>query len=226
MTVDEQATAICAALIGRRVQPKSEVRELFRDERVRVLVEQRLAAVGLELATHIYTEHVALKVAKPLEGAVFDDGKDGWQRTNVGLSRGATALLVIIWAKLILPKRQIQIERQHREDQLSLLPGREPIPTGELVRLEEKTLFADFAAKLGGKAWFRRHLVDLDRHGFIQRRDGVITEGPMLDTLIDYAVLAPRILDGCLAAVVEHGSPSAAGQALPTQQSQDSDVPL
>jgi hypothetical protein len=42
----------------------------------------------------------------------------------------------------------------------------------------------------------------LERHGFILRRQDEIAEGPLLDVLLDYEVMAPRILNGALADVL------------------------
>lgn len=204
MTTEQKARQICAALIAKKVLHKDEVKELFRDESLRIQVENTLKTVGLELSTHIYTEHVAVKVGKEMETTVFDDGHGGWLKSNVGLSRGGLALLVILWAKLILPKRQMQIDRMTPDDlnQLSLLKERKSIPHKELVKLEEKTILADFGDKLGGKTKFRTYLAELSRHGFIYKRDEIITEGPMLDTIIDDSILASRIIDGCLAEII------------------------
>ena len=204
MTVSNKAGLICARLISRRFLRKNEIKELFLDENIRSQVEDLFKSVGLELVTHIYTDYVALKVRKDMEHAVFEDGVGGNLTTNINLSRGAITLLAIVWAKLILPKRQMQIERKtpENDNQMTLLKERKPIPKEELVRLEESAVFADFGEKLGGKTRFGQYLSELSRHGFIRRREGIITEGPMLDTIIDYSFLAPRIINGCLAEVV------------------------
>lgn len=195
---------ICAKLISRKVLPKGEVKELFRDENLRAEVEELLKAVGLELATHIYTDQVAVKVCKSVETAVFEDGNGGYLTTNLHLSRGAVTLLVILWAKLILPKRQMQIERKSLDpaDQISFLKERKSIPQRELAQLKEEALLADFGEKLGGKTKFSTYLGELSRNGFICKREKIITEGPLLDTLIDYGILAPRVIEGCLSEVV------------------------
>lgn len=202
-----KANVICAKLISRKALPKSEVKELFRDENLRAQVEELLRSTGLELATHIYTDHVTVKVCKSMESAVFEDGNGSYLTTNLNLSRGAVTLLVILWAKLILPKRQMQIERKGLDDtgQIAFLHERRPIPQKELVKLKEEALLADFGAKLGGKTKFGQYLAELGRNGFIHRREGALTEGPLMDTLIDYGILASRIIDGCLAEVIGLG---------------------
>lgn len=204
MKVQEKARAICTKLISRKVLPKDEVKDIFRDDNLRLQVEDMLQATGLELATHIYTDHVALQVCKDMESTAFDNGQGGWLKTNIGLSRGAITLLVIIWGKLILPKRQMQIERKTPGDsgQMTLLKERKPVPKKDLVSLDEKALLADFGKKLGGKTRFGTYMAELNRHGFVHRRKGTITEGPLLDTIVDYHILASRIIDGCLAEVI------------------------
>ena len=207
MTNLNKAGVICAKLISKKVLPKTDLKDLFRDENLRAQVEELLKSVGLELATHIYTDQVAVKVCNGMESAVFEDGNGGYLTTNIHLSRGAVALLVILWAKLILPKRQMQIERKSPDptDQISLLKERKSIPQRELIKLKEETLLADFGEKLGGKTKFATYLGELSRNSFIQRREGIITEGALLDTLIDYGLLASRIIDGCLAEVIGLG---------------------
>ena len=53
---------------------------------------------------HPYAAHVALCIAKAQETDVFGGGR-AWAASNLQLDRDAMALLVVIWAQLILPKR-------------------------------------------------------------------------------------------------------------------------
>ena len=46
------------------------------------------------------------------------------------------------------------------------------------------------------------NLKRLEAHGFIERRGDDITEGPLLDLLLDYDSLAQRVLDGALGHVL------------------------
>ncbi len=201
MTATERARQIASGLIARRYIHRKELRDMFLDEDLMAEVERNLATVGLELATHIYAEYVSVKVVREMEPHVFSDGKGGYRASNTGLSRGALALLTIIWAKIILPKRQMQIERRTPEDngQDSLWQQRKPIPVEEnMVTLDDKALLADFAAKFGGKTLFYRYLAELARAEFIVRREGKIYEGPLLDVVVDYGVVAQRIINGAL----------------------------
>jgi hypothetical protein len=68
--------------------------------------------------------------------------------------------------------------------------------------LSYKALLEDYGPQLGKKLRLDANLKLLERHGFILRRQDEIAEGPLLDVLLDYDVLAPRILDGALAEVL------------------------
>ena len=65
-----------------------------------------------------------------------------------------------------------------------------------------RSLLADFGAQLGKKMRLDGNLRRLEAHGFIVRRGDDIAEGPLLDLLLDYDALAPRILDGALGDVL------------------------
>jgi hypothetical protein len=64
--------------------------------------------------------------------------------------------------------------------------------------LPETVLMDDYARQLGGKARVNINLGVLSRTGFIQRRNKIISEGPLLDLAFDYAQLAPRVIEGAL----------------------------
>ena len=60
-------------------------------------------------------------------------------------------------------------------------------------------LLEDYGKLLGGRARLQQFaLPQLSRLGFIERRNKVICEGPLLDLAFDYAEFAPRILEGAL----------------------------
>ncbi|NOY39247.1 MAG: hypothetical protein GXO95_03185 [Nitrospirae bacterium] len=83
---------------------------------------------------------------------------------------------------------------------------RRPIPVEEnMVTLDDKSLLADFAAKFGGKTLFYRYLSELARAEFIVRREGKIYEGPLLDVVVDYGVVAQRIINGALGEMLGFG---------------------
>ena len=81
--------------------------------------------------------------------------------------------------------------------------------------IAEASLLADFAPVLGHKTYVQGKLLSrLAQLGFIERRGGMIFEGPLLDVLLDYRVLAERIIHGTLGAVLAR-----AGHPLPDADS-------
>lgn len=131
--------------------------------------------------------------------------EDQWLSNNLELKRDQMALLVVLWAMLILPKRSRQIERKDEastQRQSEMFAADKPLPTAaELdISIAEATLLADFDDRLSGRTRVRNFgLPVLSRHGFIERRDGRIYEGPLLDLVLDYNRMARRVLDGALA---------------------------
>ena len=200
----DDAQVLIARLIAERWVPRAEplARRVLVDEDFRVEIERRLAACGLRLLDNPYATHIALGLAGAAEEPVL--ARNGqWLSSNLGLARDCVALLVVLWALLILPKRERQLSRRDStETQQNDMFGLEkPIPTGEDIEgsLKEQTLMADFGKQLGGKMRVNVNLGLLSRHGFIERQKGIIREGPLLDLALDHGVLAPRILDGALA---------------------------
>lgn len=200
------AAPLIARLLARRSLPRSDpgVSRLLVDAGLRGEVEARLAACGLRLLDHPYAAHVAIGVDRAAESAVFETDKD-WQASNIGLSRDVVALLVLLWALIILPKRERQISRDSLESQgqsdlfgaASRPVDRDSAAVSGVVA--ESALLEDYGKLLGGKARVRQFMLPtLNRLGFIERRLGMIHEGPLLDLALDYAELAPRILQGAL----------------------------
>ena len=202
--VNHSAQALIARLIAERWMPRSEplARRVLVDEAFREEIEQRLAACGLRLLDNPYATHIALGLATAAEEPVMARGGQ-WLASNLNLPRDGVALLVVLWSLLILPKRERQVSRRDNTEiqQNDMFGMDKPIPTGADVEgsVQESALLADFGKQLGGKMRVNVNLGLLSRHGFIERRGGVIHEGPLLDLALDHGVLAPRILDGALA---------------------------
>ena len=200
----DDAQVLIARLIAGRWVPRADAlsRRVLVDEEFREEIERRLAACGLRLLDNPYATHIALGLASTAEEPVLArDGK--WLSSNLGLARDCVALLVVLWALLILPKRERQISRRDSTEtqQNDMFGVEKSIPTGGDVEgaLKERTLIADFGKQLGGKTRIGFNLGILSRHGFIERHQGIVHEGPLLDLALDHGVLAPRILDGALA---------------------------
>ncbi|RPE77311.1 hypothetical protein [Vulcaniibacterium tengchongense] len=204
---DPIATLI-ARLLAERWLPREDaaVRQVLVDAELRDDLDRRLAAAGLRLLEHPYAAHVAVGVARAQEHDVFGSAR-AWAASNLQLDRDALALLVVLWALLVLPKRQRQIARQEAEraqDQEQMFAELKPVPVGaEVVEpVNERTLLADYGDKLGGKFRINLNLGLLQRHGFIVRRKERIHEGPLLDLAFDYERIASRVMDGALSFVV------------------------
>lgn len=203
--MERELQTLVARLAAQRWLPRSDalIKRALTDDLFFNALRERLGACGLELIEHPYADHVALRIKRELEQPVFG-GDDAWLSNNLELTRDQIALLVVLWALLILPKRSRQIERQHERDaqrQGEMFAAEKPLPTAAELRisLTEATLLADFGERLGGKTRLNIGLGKLARSGFIERRDGRIQEGPLLDLALDYNRMARRVLDGTLA---------------------------
>jgi len=198
----EIQTLIARLLAHRYVEREDSLaRRALTDEAFRAELDLRLAACGLHLLENPYAGHIAVGLQREMEDPVFGR-QDNWLSNNMGLQRDGVALLVVLWALIILPKRERQVARHDKEamDQGDMFAAEKPLPRGEGVSagVAERTLLADFAPKLGGKMRVNVNLGILSRLGFIQRRNKMIYEGPALDLLMEYPVLESRIIDGAL----------------------------
>ncbi|WP_394004274.1 hypothetical protein ACF3M1_04465 [Luteimonas sp. WGS1318] len=206
--MSDTTASLIARLLAERWLPRDDhaVRRVLVDAELRDDLDRRLAAAGLRLLEHPYAAHVAVGIARAQEADVFGHG-DAWAASNLQLSRDTTALLVVLWALLVLPKRQRQITRQdveRQQDQEQMFAELKPVPVGaEIVEpVNERTLLADYGDRLGGKQRIQMNLGTLNRHGFIVRRKERIQEGPLLDLAFDYERIAGRVMDGALAFVI------------------------
>ncbi|MEO6195898.1 MAG: hypothetical protein ABIS20_23005 [Thermoanaerobaculia bacterium] len=175
----DSAALICARLLRAGAVPRAELPDLDFPE-VRRDVERRLQAVGLLLATSAYSEHVGIRLSSEVTAdSAFDAA------SNLGLRSDACALLVILWARLVLQKRTAADTRE--------LPGQGEIFTGERaaaargfrpsVRLE--ALVREFRAVLGGRSRIQSLVTQLRRLQFLAGHGEVIEAGPLLELGID-----------------------------------------
>ena len=203
--MEAELQTLVARLAAQRVLPRSDVlvRRALTDDLFFNALTERLKACGLELVEHPYADHVCLRIRRELEQPVFG-AEDHWLSNNLHLTRDQMALLVVLWALLILPKRSRQIDRKNdatAQRQGEMFAGDKPLPKAfELdISIAEATVLADYGTRLGGKTRIQTGLSLLRRHGFIERRDGRLHEGPLLDLVLDYNRMARRVLDGALA---------------------------
>jgi len=178
------------------------VKKALTDEAFRQELESRLHSCGLKFVENPYAGYVALALERDMEQPVMGD-REEWLSNTMNLDRGTIALLVVLWALIVLPKRQRQIERREVGDnqgQSELFADEKPLETGRSVSapVNRNALIADFGDRLGKATKVRANLGTLARLGFIIQRQEEIYEGPLLDLLFDYHQLAGRILDGAL----------------------------
>lgn len=216
----DDAAQLAAQLLARRWLPRSHplVRRALIDTELWTLLGQRLAAVGLKVVDNVHADHIAVALVRPAESAVF--GEMGLAaNNNLDLPRDGVALLVVLWSLIVLPKRQRQVARSDaiHAGQGEMFAADKPLPQAASVAplISYRSLLADFGDQLGKKLRLDTNLKLLERHGFVTRRGEDIAEGPLLDLLIDYDLLAPRILDGALGDVLMR-----AGHTLPREEEQ------
>jgi len=179
------------------------VKRALSDEQFRADVDARLLATGMKLLDNVYADHVTLALHRAIEPKIFG-ARDIWQNNNFGLARDGVALLVVLWALIILPKRERQETHQQADDEQNDMFGKEkPVPRAEdtSIGIPYKALLADFGDKLGKKTRLDMNLGILSRLGFIERRGDILLEGPLLDLLMDTDLLKERIINGALADV-------------------------
>jgi hypothetical protein len=201
--MDIELKTLTSRLLAHRVVSRADplARRALLDEIFRNELDRRLAEVGLRLVENPYAEHLAVALLPQMTEPVFGAG-DSWVNNNLGLPRDGVALLVILWALIILPKRERQIalvEAGHVEQE-DMFGAQQTVETGDAVStgVSEDALYADFGKALGGRTRFNTNLGRLANLGFVVRRNHMLNEGPMLDLMIDYSQMAPRIIEGAL----------------------------
>ncbi len=214
--MEQDIKTLTARLLANRWLPRNDrlVRRALVDETFRVELDHRLAAVGLQLQDNPYAGHVAAALVPEMIEPVFG-AKREYAASNVGLTRDEIALLVVMWSLIVLPKRERQVTRREVADdgQGDMFGTEKPVEHGETVSagISEASLIADFGPLLGGRSRVKNFMLGkLARLGFIERRNGILAEGPLLDVALDYRVMADRIIHGTLAEVI-----SRAGHPLP-----------
>ncbi|MDY0308806.1 MAG: hypothetical protein RBR29_03305 [Castellaniella sp.] len=220
-TLDDAALLI-AELLASRWLPRRHprVRQALIDADLWQTVQDRLALSGLRLIDNIHADHVCVALLRGAETTVF--GETGLNaNNNVRLPRDAVSLLVLLWSLIVLPKRERQAARAataETDGQAEMFTAERPIPSAASVSpvVSYKALLADFGPQLGRKTRMDGNLKRLEAQGFILRKGDDISEGPLLDLLLDYDALAPRILEGALSDVLARARQQAESDASTT----------
>ncbi len=185
------------------------VKRALTDEAFRQEVDGRLAACGMKFLDNVYADNVTLALTREIEPKIFGS-REVWQNNNLGLSRDGVALLVVLWALIILPKRERQEAHQAAlEDQEDMFGKDKPLPRAEdaSMGISYRALLADFGDKLGKKTRMDMNLGQLAKLGFVARQGDMIAEGPLLDLMMDTDALKDRIVNGALADIFHRPKP-------------------
>ena len=215
--INDDSQILIARLLTHQTLRRDDklVKRVLSDELFRAEVDKRLLESGLKMIDNVYADHVTLALHRSVEPKIFG-AKDIWQNNNFGLTRDGVALLVVLWAQIILPKRERQETHQHADDdQDDMFDKDKPLPRAEetSIGISYTALLSDFGDKLGKKTRMDMNLGTLSRMGFIERRGDVILEGALLDLLMDTDVLKERIINGALADVFKR-APVAVAEAV------------
>lgn len=189
-------TQIISRLIINGYLHRKDALELM-NPNIRKEVEDRLQRVGLTLVSSAYSEYYGIRLIKEIESDPIND----WV-SNYKMDEACYALLVILWAKLVLPKRISKDEGQSLEDnkQILLVEDKNAWEKYTHLSVSWETLYAEFGKKLGGKTKFSSYIGQLKKMGFIQYANKErITAGPMMEVLIDGHKMASYIRDSCIA---------------------------
>ncbi|MEN9865246.1 MAG: hypothetical protein RL748_836 [Pseudomonadota bacterium] len=200
--MNDDAQILIARLLTHQTLRREDAlaKRVLSDELFRTEVDGRLLACGLKILDNVYADHITLALARAVEPRIFG-AKDVWQNNNFGLTRDGVALLVVLWAQIILPKRERQEAHQKAEqDQADMFGKERPLPRADetSIGISYKALLSDFGDKLGKKTRMDMNLGILARLGFIERNLDTISEGPLLDLMMDTDTLKERIINGAL----------------------------
>ena len=132
----DDAALLIAELLTRRWLPRSHprVKRALVDAELFAQVEQRLAQSGLRWMDSIYADHVSVALLSAAQNGVM--GESGLNaNNNLELPRDAQALLIVLWALIVLPKRERQTSRVQEADagQNDFFPGAKPLPQASVA---------------------------------------------------------------------------------------------
>jgi len=213
----DEAQILIAQLLTHQTLARENklVKRALTDEVFRLEIDNRLAACGMKFLDNVYADNVTLALAREIEPKIFG-AREVWQNNNLGLARDGVALLVVLWAMIILPKRERQEAHQAAlEDQEDMFGKDKPLPRAEdaSMGISYRALLADFGDKLGKKTRMDMNLGQLAKLGFVERRGDMITEGPLLDLMMDTDALKDRIVNGALSDIFHLPRPKEADAA-------------
>ncbi len=196
----DRAQEFCSILLANGYVPVADFRDLLYNEELREVVERRLEGVGMRLIYNIHSEYWGVG----LNSKTAADDRLEWSN-NFGLSRGAMALLLILWCKLILPKRleqEAQSEQQPSllQESFAELAPNAPTPRASISRDQ---IVAEFSKLLGGVTNTSKYISQLARAKLIKAHAGVIEEGPLMSLVISESELNDELRREVLLSVLK-----------------------
>ena len=207
-----RARDICARLISDTAVPREETNELESDLLLRREVELRLDAVGLQLVTNYFAGVFAVRLTRE----VASDPGISWAM-NRRFTRGALALLVALWARLVLPRRAMMERREEMNEGPDLFPAEAPLVRPDLV-VHRDALLMEFGERLG-RTNVLRYLGSLRNAGFVEvSHAGEIREGPLLDVLVDGDELGMKLRDSILFSLLGEEDAEDGQEDLPLEE--------
>jgi hypothetical protein len=202
----DEARLVCARLLRAGTLPRAELRILDHPD-VRTDVERRLAAVGLTLATSAYSDHLGVRLSSDVTGdGAFDAA------SNLGLKADACALLVILWARLVLQKRTAQATHEVPGQPEMFAEGRRAAAHAYTPQVRFATVVREFGHVLGSATHVRSLVTQLKKLGFVSGRGDVLEAGPLLELGIDGERMVAFIRREVLARLLEERTQAAEGE--------------
>jgi len=191
--LDVRAREICAHLLIFPHLPRERYKDLLLDDELRAEVARRLSAVGMNLAESFYSDFFGVRMCEDIEADIRFD----WS-TNHRLPKGALALLVVLWAKMVLPRRAAR-DRRTNPDELNMpLFEDDHVPADYIVKIPKEAMIAEYGQRFG-RTNVLRWLGQLKRYGFVKEdRAGRLYEGPLLDLMVDGQRMTEEIQAGVL----------------------------
>src|SRR5712691_85634 len=141
-----EAALVCARLLREGTVARAELAALDHPD-IRHEVERRLEAVGLVLSTSAYSEHVGMRLSAEIAADTAFDAA-----SNLGLRADACALLVILWARLVLQKRTATDTRELPGQEALFASGQAAAARSFRPSVRLPALVREFRAILGGKS--------------------------------------------------------------------------
>jgi hypothetical protein len=166
---------LCARLINGYLR-KDEVPQLAVDDELYRDVQERLRQVGLQLADTAFSDYYGTKQLD--ENPELQEYCD-----HHNLQRNLAALLVLLWGKLIYPKLVAMADDT---------PKLEDLQGPREYTLDEDRFIEEYAARFGGKTYFRSFLWGRAKNlGYVEfaGEKGRYRAGPPLEVLIDHEAM-------------------------------------